>query len=257
MKSLFLILCWVLSLAASAQPPAHDPAEKGEAPVAQEPLVTDRPDVAESAVTVGAGRVQLETGVTLGRSDGQFTTTFPTLVRVGLDDRWELRVEGDLFVLQNPGLDSFADSSLGAKVNLLDSEHTSLGLLMSVSIPIGPDSVRGTVDPALAVLLDQSLVGDLGLGFNAGLTLSEAAGTRFTQFFWATSFSHPLGESVTGYIEFYGEGPDGPGATVQTAADGGFLLLLDNDLQLDLSYAKGLSGSGFEWAVGLGLSSRF
>jgi hypothetical protein len=110
----------------------------------QEPLVTDRPDVAESAVTVGAGRVQLETGLSLTKEDGAYTTTFPTLVRIGLGDRWELRVESDMFELQNPGLNGLSDVALGAKVNFIENDSTNLGLLVDVSVPVGHPELRGT-----------------------------------------------------------------------------------------------------------------
>jgi hypothetical protein len=101
------------------------------------------------------------------------------------------------------------------------------------------------------------VVGDLALGFNVGLTLTEDTGTRFTQAFWAASLSHPLSEQVTVYAEVFGRGPASLGGDTLTAADTGVLLLINNDLQFDVSYAHGLSGSGLDHSFGLGLSSRF
>ena len=224
---------------------------------AEEPLVTDRPDVAESAVTVGKNRTQIETGVTYTRDNGVDQTTFPTLLRIGIERNWELRIESDTLTIQNPGPNHFSDVSLGAKVNLLNAEDTKVGLLFNLNLPVGPRSTRGTFDPSLAVLWDQALVGELGLGVNAGVALPEDQGTRYINYFWATSLSHPVTEDLTAYLEYYGEGPVVLNGSVQTAVDGGFTYLLNDNTQLDLSYAKGLSNGGFDWSVGLGFSNRF
>ena len=200
----------------------------------------------------------MESGVTLSSQDGQFATTVPTLLRVGLSPDWEFRLESDLLVLQNPGLNSFSDISLGAKGNFLRTEDTSVGLLFKLNVPIGHESLRGSIDPSVTVLWDQSLVGDLAMSLNAGLNLTEDQfDSRFLQYFWSASVSHPLSDKVTLYGELYGEGPDGSGEPTRTAADAGLLFLLNNDLQLDVSYARGLSSDGLDWSVGLGLSSRF
>ena len=224
---------------------------------AQEPLVTDRPDVAESALTVGRGRAQIETGVTFSRSGGVDTISLPTLLRLGLSKKWEFRIESDTLNFQDPGRSFFSDTSLGAKVNFLESDKSNLGLLFNLNIPIGPEELRGTVDPSLALLWDQSLVGDLSLGVNTGLALSGEGDQRFVQFSWATSFSHPVTEKTNAYVEFFGEGPEIAGGAVQTAVDGGFTYLLNPDSQLDISYARGLSQGGFDWSLGAGFSQRF
>src|SRR5688572_15602552 len=72
------------------------------APVAaQEPeLVTDRPDQTESTATVPAGRVQIEAGATFISDEEESVeielSQFPgTLVRIGLSERFELRLGWD------------------------------------------------------------------------------------------------------------------------------------------------------------------
>lgn len=224
---------------------------------AQEPLVTDRPDAAESALTVGPDTFQLETGVTSTREGGITQISLPTLLRFGLGKSWEFRVESDTLAFQNPGVNSFRDVSLGVKTNLLTSEDTNVGLLVGLNVPVGNGDLKGTVDPSLALLLDQSLVGELGLGLNVGVTISGDSGARFVQYSWATSLSHPVSQDLTAYLEFYGEGPDRIGGTTQTVADGGLTYLVNRDTQLDLFYAKGLTSQGIDWSIGLGLSKRY
>ena len=66
---------------------------------AEESIATDRPDFVESSDVVGAGRFQLETGVTTDRraQDGITlrTLTTPTLFRLGTGATTELRLETD------------------------------------------------------------------------------------------------------------------------------------------------------------------
>ena len=50
---------------------------------AKEPLVTDRPDVAESSVTVGDRVYQIEQGITYEGAGSVVSTLFPSLHRFG------------------------------------------------------------------------------------------------------------------------------------------------------------------------------
>ena len=77
------------------------------------------------------------------------------------------------------------------------------------------------------------------------------------QLSWATSFSHPLGESVDFYLEAFGEGPDEAGGHHFVGADTGLLYRLNDDLQIDAYYLRGLSSFGIDWQVGSGVSARF
>src|SRR5262245_3846378 len=66
---------------------------------ADDGIVTDRPDFVESSLTVGKYRFQIETSVNLERDDQddvKFRTwTTPTLLRFGVSDNLELRLESD------------------------------------------------------------------------------------------------------------------------------------------------------------------
>ena len=55
-------------------------------------MVTDRPDATESAVTVGVGVFQLESGYTFDKADGvRIHSLGEILLRVGVADILELR----------------------------------------------------------------------------------------------------------------------------------------------------------------------
>lgn len=225
----------------------------------EEAISTDRPDRAETPTTVGAGRVQLETGISLTREDGQDYTSFPTLIRIGTGKRWEFRIESDLLHLQNPEPDSFHDVILGTKVTLYDGDDTHFGLILDAAVPVGIKDVRGSFGPELKALYEHEFRNDFTLELNAGLSLpeDEEQGARLLSYSWAASVSHPLSERFDAYLELFGEGPNKLDEKGQVGVDGGFTYQPNDDLQFDLSYAKGLSSFGLDWSVGLGMSTRF
>ncbi|MFH1725988.1 MAG: transporter [Elusimicrobiota bacterium] len=108
-------------------------------------LVTDRPDTAESSVTVGKSRFQIETGFAFGQDKASGVTArnygFSTLFRFGLTDPLELRVEGDMFITRTEtGMSTqsgFSDLAFGAKAHLLDNGGwtPSLGALFNLKFP--------------------------------------------------------------------------------------------------------------------------
>ncbi|RYE97299.1 MAG: transporter, partial [Oxalobacteraceae bacterium] len=108
-------------------------------------IVTDRPGVAESSKVVGKGRVQLETSVAWERQrDDELhsrTLTTPSLLRVGLGDTLELRIETDGRTIEHdvdPASGAhavsagWADTELGLKWHVADQQgsHPSLGWLL-------------------------------------------------------------------------------------------------------------------------------
>jgi hypothetical protein len=65
----------------------------------EDKIVTDRPDFVESSDVVGKGRFQVETALEIERNRNagikERTTFTPTLLRVGISENWELRMETD------------------------------------------------------------------------------------------------------------------------------------------------------------------
>src|SRR5581483_9562148 len=93
----------------------------------------DRPDWADSAKTVGAGRFQLESG--LNREADPIVPgtviTLPLRLRVGMGESWEARVSTDGPRWENPGgavesLTGLQNIDLGAKWNFFREEGKTL-----------------------------------------------------------------------------------------------------------------------------------
>jgi hypothetical protein len=149
-----MLLCTVVGSAAAAQDATADTGE---------PLVTDRPDFTESAETVARGRVQVEGGYTFTEREAEDEQSLgEVLVRVGLSQRFELRLGLDSWVHLDPagpgrGTEGFADPSVGAKLVLradTDQRTSSpqLALLFGTTLPIGSSDLREPHAQPFAVL---------------------------------------------------------------------------------------------------------
>lgn len=225
-----------------------------------QPIITDRPDQAESPYTVGSGRFQIESGLLYERARGgdEFFAT-PTLLRFGTGPNTELRLESD-FITAAQGVTGLSDTSLGAKVNLVDEEWGAIALLGRVNLPSGTGPLAGNaVVPELALLttfpLNDSMA--IAVSLQGGVPEDEAGGGRYLQGFFATSLGFALTDELGMFVECFGSGPDGTNGPFELAMDGGFTYLLNEDLQIDLAVLKGMSGSGLDWGMTVGVSARY
>ena len=215
-----------------------------------EPLVTDRPDIAESSEVLEARVYQWEQGGAVERAEGRSTGTFPSLHRFGLGHGVELRVETPVMAIADRHA-GFEDVAVGAKWHLLDgggrARPPSLALLGHAVV----DADR-RLSGIFKLAADTGLPLDFDLGVNAGATVGHAASALY-----AASLSHALAGPLRGYLEISGEHPlrqEGPAAV---AMDLGVALLLGDDVQLDGALLRGLSAGAPDWSATVGLSTRW
>lgn len=264
-------LAYVTAVAAMCMGAAAHAAEAE----AVEPISTDRPDISESSNVVGRGRFQIETGVQRayqrggGRDENQMTT--PTLLRWGLDNRWEARLETDGYtrlrssgpggLQRTAGLSPLAP---GVKYHIQDpregSSRPSLGAIFHLSVPSGSSSFRANhLAGDLKLAADFELGHDWSLGTNFGILVDrDEQGETFAAGLATASLSHPLTERLRAYAEFALSGSATRPLTDSVILDGGFTYLLNPDTQLDLAVGTDLSGRSSPdlfWTVGL--SRRF
>lgn len=230
-----------------------------------EELVGDRPDFTESAVTVGAGRVQLEAGATLTEA-GRVTelTAGEALLRLGIGERWELRLGLNSYarvdLLGGAELEGFEDPSLGAKLALLDPGDggTALALLFGSSIGVGDDEVGSDEEqPEVKLLLGVPLAGQAELGVNVGYARPVDGGRRFGQLVASVAAAWPVADRVGVFVEVYGFSREAPGGPESTYFDGGVTFALGPDLQLDARAGTGLSGNDVDLFLGAGVVRRW
>jgi hypothetical protein len=210
------------------------------------PIVADRPGLADGSTTVGHGVAQLETGVTAEGGDEE-RLTLPTLLRFGLTDRFELRIESD--VVSDDG--DIAPVSAGFKLRLRDGA-LPLSLIASVQPPSGGGSLRSTDFEGEARLVsDIDLAEGLSLTPNVGVTLAEGGGAAAI---FAASLEREMGRALP-FVDFEATIADGDTSMI---ADAGVAWVVRPDTQLDISAGVNVTGDEYpEWFIAAGYSRRF
>ncbi len=241
------------------------------------PLVTDRPGFLFSSLTVGRGVLQAELGipaVTLNRAGGVDTrlTSLFGLVRYGLTPNLELRFDSPVYNetrVTAGGLRStargFGDLEVGAKWHLLDNQgaRPSFALIPSVIVPVGEKdfSARRPVYQ-LNAMAEWNLKDGWGIGALAGYLNGPSGGNGGNDRYGQETFAVSLGRSLpspkwSAYGEAVYATTSLAGASDSSFLGGGVKYLAANDVQLNLSFDRGLSADSPDWLFGLGLSVRF
>lgn len=245
---------------------------------ADEAIVTDRPDFVESSAVVGRGRWQIETSVAGSRDTDALgtrrrSTSMPTLVRVGVGERAEMRLEtdgrtlarsqdaGSAVVVRESG---WADASIGVKWHQQDGEEASgrpgIAWLVHADLDSGSAPLRGRgVRPSLRMVAEWELPGEWSLGVMPGLFADrDDAGRRFVGGIFAATLGRAWTPAWRTFVEVAGQqiAPARHGGTVLTF-DAGVALLVSPSVQLDAAFARGLNRNApdLQWTVGV--SVRF
>lgn len=154
------------------------------------PFTSDRPDFVKTAHTVGRGHWQIETSAAsawreiAGSTTRSFTT--PTLLRIGIGERLELRAESEGYVRESAdGVDAesgMADAALGLKWHARSGDHggPAMALLLDAYVPTGSELFRGEgVRPQLRAVAEWELGERVGFGVMPGIVYNtDALGER-------------------------------------------------------------------------------
>jgi hypothetical protein len=248
----------------------------GGGPDLEEPLVTDRPDFTEASVTVGYGVAQIEMGYTYTYdSDGAGSTrshSFPeTLLRVGtLADWFELRFAWNYGDERNnefggpTGTASGAeDLYLGTKLALTPQESIlpETALVLQMTVPTGSSEFTADeVLPGFNFLYGWDINDEW---YTAGSTqLNRAIDDETSDYYVEFAQSWTLGRAWTDRVSHYTEWFMFAPASADTNHtehyfNGGFAVLLNDDIQWDVRAGVGLNDAADDYFAGTGLSVRF
>ncbi len=260
-KQILTLIAVVLTFSATTHAAEYDTA-----------LVTDRPDAAEASVTVGKQRFQVETsiGASHDTTAGVTTRTYnvPTLLRYGIIDPLEVRVEGDLFNIQTATATTtergFSDLAFGVKGHFVENEGwiPSFGALAHLNVPTGKNTFSSNgVEPIAKLLADWELPAGFSLGTNLGadLPVRDAAGDKFARLLYAAALGHGIPgtqDRLRLFVESTGAIPMKSGKPDEHQFDTGLALLITPDMQLDVVTQIGLNDNTPDITGGLGFSWR-
>jgi hypothetical protein len=243
------------------------------APSASSPITTDRPGFLFSSLTVGRGVLQAEWGipaVTLDSGAGvdtRFTSLFG-LVRYGVTQNFELRLDSPVYNEarvrvggQTSTQRGFGDLEVGAKWHLLENHgaQPSFALIPSVVLPTGEKGFTAD-DPVyqLNAIAEWTLSNGWGAAALAGYLNGPSGDGRYDQGTFAVSLGRSLpSPRWSAYGEAVYVSTNLAGASDSSFLGGGIKYLVSNDVQLDLSFDRGLTSDSLDWLLGLGIAARF
>jgi hypothetical protein len=236
----------------------------------EDDLNSDRPGVGTSAITVPRGTLQLETGIDYARERraGEPTerrTSLATLVRFGLLDGVELRLEGEPVVALR-GVDDVTDVGdfvLAAKLRLLEGtegvSRPTLAVLPAVKLPTASDRIGSERVDALLLGLASWSFGRIGADLNAGVAaIAQRAPSGYLVQGIVTG---GLSADVTDKLKLLGEvfynSPSERDGDDLVGAVAGVAYLLTRRLAIDAAVITLLAGRGPDYRLQAGLTVRF
>lgn len=245
------------------------------------PLVSDRPDVTESAETIPPGHVQLEGGYTFtyDREGGDRVREHAApelLLRWGLVENVELRFGWDGYLWSDESVigesrsrrltrfentsEDAADIALGAKAEFTegDAMWPRLAGLFTVSVPSGGGgATSGDVDPEFKLLWSRDLKDKVGISGNFGMASVTEDGRRFAQGSASLSLSFAMDDRLGLYVEYFGLYPDEKESDASHSANGGLTYRVTDDFQIDARLGAGLNEQADDFFAGVGFAWRF
>ena len=233
---------------------------------------TDRPDFVESSSTVGAGNLQVEGSVAFDHSGApgldvdNFTT--PVLLRLGIGDSWELRLESDWLIssgvtdaaaggtkLSTTGVSDF---DLGVKWAFHASEGAgpSMAALVHAALPTGSADFRGRgTRPSFRVTMEWALAADWAIGVMPGVLIDRVDLGGFASGMVALAVGKGLSDRLRAFAELaFDQIAEEQRGGNSAFVDFGGTLLLNDFWQLDVAAAVGLADQTPDYGLTLGLS---
>ena len=247
------------------------PAQAQEGSKQDEPINADRPDFVESSESVGKGRFQVETSFLAERErsteERQRTYSMPSMLRFGLSDALELRIESDGRTVQHTRdkasgerstAAGYADTSVGLLWHVQDGEgmRPSVGVIADAELPTGSRGLRGVgVRPSLRVVGEWDLPGEMQLGVMPGIAVERQEDTgRYTYGLFGVVLEKEFNRRLRGYAEVaMPQIASSRHGGTQASAGLGLAYLLSNDCQIDTLFSRGLNHRTpyASWTVGL------
>ena len=236
--------------------------------VAPGPIITDRPDFTESAVTVPHGHTQLEMGSTFTDEDGvRSVSTGEMLIRTGLSPRWELRLSPANHLTERAGASraqGLEDAGLGVKIALHagpeapGSLEPTVALIVGTSLPTGADSYRSRrALPEAKFLTQWALTERVAFASNLNWARGEVGGAAYDEWSGSGTFAFALTERIGSYAEYYVFGERTAAWQRRDYVNGGLTFLVNDRFQLDARVGARVDAPRDGVFFGLGFARLF
>jgi len=222
-------------------------------------ISTDRPSVANSSVVVPKGNFQVENGLLITNTQGQYILDLPeTNLRLGLLDKTELRLSVpdyfDTLSTSSAATSGFGDITIGVKQQFGPTRgNFNLSCILFLSLPSGAEAISSHgYDPGLQLPWSHQLSESWTAGGQAAFYWPSQGGTHdFTD---ETTFllDRQLTKPWDAFLEYAGDFPQ-RGGSRQLLHFGSTYRLAPRQ-QIDFHVAAGLSRAAPHMFVGVGYS---
>ena len=234
-------------------------AEPGD--VNQDDLINpDRPGIADGSNVVGAGLFQVETGVQReyrrDRSSRERTTFVPTLLRLGIYEGLEARVESNAYTWTKSNdvvegvtsTEGASPASLGIKYHFIDGagiQRPSVGAILRVFPPSGSGNFRSTQTTGdFRLAADWDFAPQWSLNPNIGVALLEGPDKRsYMAGLFAATLNYNPSKKLNFFVDMGLQSPEEKGGKTSLIVDFGVAYIIGDNLQLDLSVGSGAAGA--------------
>lgn len=227
-----------------------------------DPIQTGRPDQSETPYLTPTKFIQIETGyIKENATDEIYTHTLPTFqIKYGLSDRMELRIGTDFLKPSDNGFGSkygVLPITFGFKTSLFEEnglcpKASFVGQITTAKL--GSEEYHTDyIAPNFAFLIQHTLSQKLSLAYNLGSDWNGENGVN--TYFYTLS----LGWNITDKLSFFGEqyGFFPKNLPADHRFNLGFMYLLSNDCQVDVSGGFRLNEIGPKRFISAGISYRF
>ncbi len=202
----------------------------------------DRPGLADGSATVRRGSWQIELGLQRDDHNDEHLMSTPLLLRFGVSDNLELRVETDGYV-RAKNANGIGPVGIGLKYRFAEN----YGVIVGVSPPSGTSDFKSEETSG-----DIRLAADFAYGEswafnpNVGVAIEEDS----TSFLAALTVQYNLSPTLNVFV-------DGGSSGDSILLDGGVAWVLAPDTQLDAAIGWGANGDVPDRFVAVGFSRRF
>jgi hypothetical protein len=237
----------------------------------EDSISSDRPDFVDSSDVVGKGVVQLEAGFAQDRNRDaglrERTSSTPLLLRIGVADDLELRVETDgRMRYRADGTDyarerGYGDSALSVKWHVRDGDGAipSVGIIGQLDFATGSQAFRGEgTRPSVRITGEWDLAPGWSLGVMPGVMDDrDERGRHFASGMLGASLDKEWSDRLHSFLELASQRIARAHNGGTTASfDFGATYLLTKNLQIDAALSRGLNHRTPDYSFTFGLSAR-
>lgn len=233
-------------------------------------LITDRPDITESAAVVPINTLQIETGFMFQKQkfvehsieyENENLILASTLCRYGINDNIELRFGGEYFLgkttaeFEKSTLQGLQGIFIGSKFQLIKDGGilNNIAVILEVALPFGNEKLRpDKFEPGIIFAFDKSISEIISLGMNLGSSKIKSI-NDFT-LDYSISMSISIDDRWTAFIEYFGDSSDK--VLPKNNAHFGFAYLQKENIQIDFSLGSLIFNKETDYFGQVGFSMR-